>query len=166
MRPTILIGAGAVLLLVVGLASALWLDGWEYSPMSLVVVLPMILTWDLFGAHGAWMGASVAPIMFLLVARHVRRSRVSLPHGLSVVFGIIVAGSILWAASGWKPTVAFTSKDRAIALVLQSLSPPVALGAYAYVRRKQLRMSEALLLHWVALLWFAWSAFPWYGELL
>lgn len=165
MKTHLTIGLGAALLLGLGFAAVFWFDG-EYAPISFVVVLPMSYTWTSLGKHGAWIGTAVAPISFLPIARHIQRSRAALPMISCVTFAVVVTGSILWAGWGWKPTIGYTLKGRAIALVVQSLVPPVALAGYVWNRRRHLEMPESLLLHWIALAWFVWSAFPWYGELL
>ena len=161
-------GAAAALLLV-GLG-ALAPISVSFAPYSLVVVAPAFLISGIAGERflpvGAAFGAFLAPIAYLALARHICRTEQVLPKFSIATFVLLSAFSLVLGVSEWENTVRYTSSLRATALVAQAILPPIAIAAIACAMRRSFSVGRSLWLHWLSLAWLAWSAFPWYGELL
>ena len=112
------------------------------------------------------MGASIAPMLFLFATASIARSGNLFPKWTAVLFSIVAFASFLWLGFGWKSTVEYTSFNRALLISVQAALPPVFLGFVVALMRSSITANGAVAAHWLALAWFAWSAFPWYGELL
>ena len=168
-RPRLFIAAGAVALVVVGLGPVARVPA-EFAPYSLITVLPGFAVAGVFGEQwlflGAGLGALVVPGMFLWAAAGVVETRNPLPLSSIVTFVVLATLSAIDAVSGWETTVRYTSMARAVALVTQAVVPPALLALGALALRRTLTVERSLVLHWLSCIWLAWSAFPWYGELL
>jgi hypothetical protein len=142
----------------------------SFAPYSFVIVIPAFAVASAFGEAwlpvGAFVGALLAPAMFVVLSRYVVKTGRAFPFLSVVTFALLVALSAVDAIFGWHGTVQYTWHSRAVALVTQALLPPVALFVAALVVRKSATVRVSLVLHWLALAWLAWGAFPWYGELL
>jgi hypothetical protein len=143
------------------------------APYSFITVLPAFLIGSALGEDsfkslipGAVLGALIAPVFYLWTTRYILRTGTPLPKASVVAFVVIVALSVIYAATGWEATVRYTFVARAIALVVQAVLPPLLIAIAAYLLRNSLTPQQSLKLHWAAFAWIAWSAFPWYGELL
>jgi hypothetical protein len=160
---------GAASLFAVGLASFAPLPA-GIAPYSFVVLIPAFLVATMFGTFGLFiggtLGALVAPIAYLKVVRHVSSTRNVLPSASVRIFGVLFLVSVVYAAFSWDMTVRYTSSTRATALVIQAVVPALLIGIVGYLLREKLTIRGSLVLHWAALAWLAWSAFPWHGELL
>lgn len=161
--------AGAVALFLVGLGALAPIPV-VVAPYSLVIVVPAFLVAGVLGDQffilGAGLGALLAPIAFLVFAHYVSRAARPILKYSIAVFAIVLGLSVGYSVSGWENTVRYVFLARANALVAQALAPPIAIAVVGYVWRRNLTTSRLLLIHWVSLVWFSWSAFPWYGELL
>jgi len=163
----ILVGTSALFLVGLGALAPI---SFEFAPYSLVIVMPAFLVAAVAGERflvpGAWLGALIAAIAYFVVARYIARRGRAMPAFSVVIFGVIALLSLGLSAVGWEPTVRYVSLVRANALVAQAVLPSVAIAMAGYVMRRNMTIRRSLILHWVALAWFSWSAFPWYGELL
>jgi hypothetical protein len=157
-------------LFLLGLGPLVRIPSVELAPFSLITVIPGFLVGSLGGRSffiiGSAMGALVAPTAFIVVALYVRKSDRHLPWGSVAAFAILAILSWAFAVVGWDSTVRYASLQRAVALVIQSAVPPFLLLVALLAMRKKMTAGRSILLHWAALAWFSWSAFPWYGELL
>jgi hypothetical protein len=164
---TIVVGA-LVLFLIglagVGLVSVVW------APYSFVTVLPALFFGSVFGEGtlflGAAVGSLVVPALYAWSARYILKKRKPLPKISIVSFVTLALLSFTYAIYGWEETIRYTFVTRAVALVIQSVVPPIVIAVVALVLRKRLTPEMSIKLHWAAFAWIAWSAFPWYGELL
>jgi hypothetical protein len=166
----------AVALFLIGLAPLIpvpWsLD--HFAPLSLVTLIPAFFVatnlinfvGEIPGAIvGGLIGAVIAPLVFLLISERVLTGKTTPAWASIVVFLIVMTLSLVMAALNWSYTVQFTSLDRAVALTIQSFLPPLLLiGAYLK-NWNYLAGWRLIAVHWFALAWFTWSAFPWWGEL-
>ena len=172
-RPVSTIVLGAALLFGIGLAplASSSIIPVSLAPYSLITTAPALfasafLNGDYDFVAGAVFGALFAPTAFIALARSVLRSGNVLPKVSIAVFAALVILSCALAVVGWSATVQYTSLQRAISLVAQSILPPALLIAAWLLFRDRLTIDRSIALHWFALAWLSWSAFPWYGELL
>jgi hypothetical protein len=167
----------AVALFLIGLAPLIpvpWsLD--QFAPLSLVTVIPAFFAatnltnfvGEIPGAIvGGLVGAVIAPLVFFLISERIVTGKITPAWASIVVFLIVMALSFVMAALNWSYTVQFTSLDRAVALAIQSLLPPLLLTGVYLKNRSYLTGWRLITIHWFALAWFTWSAFPWWGELI
>jgi hypothetical protein len=78
---------------------------------------------------------------------------------------IVTTLSFVLAAFWWGATVRYTSLSRAVALIVQSLFPPLLVAGFYLMSRKRLTEGRMIAICWFALAWFTWAAFPLWGEL-
>ncbi len=156
-------------LFLIGLAGPFLIPS-ELAPYSFVIVIPAMALAGLIGESGlvigAVFGSAIAPIAFFFFVRHLRKTGELMPKASVITVAVLIVLSFMYAAIGWDMTVRYTSSSRATALVTQSVLPAVLIGIAWFAIRKHLTPRRTLLLHWLACAWVAWSAFPWYGELL
>jgi hypothetical protein len=161
---------GAVSLFFIGIFPLIGISEVHFAPYSLVTLIPDALVNSWIGGKGLWIGeaigASIAPILFLFATASIARSNNLFPKSSVVLFSIVALASFLWLGFGWKPTVEYTSLTRALLISAQAVLPPVFLGCVVLRMRPGITASGAVAAHWIALAWFTWSAFPWYGELM
>ena len=101
-----------------------------------------------------------------MLAHHAVKVNKPLPKLSIVAFLVASTLSVTLLIYGWESTVRFTSAGRMYALLVQAILPIVMIAAATLVRHSQLSMNTSIAVHWFALLWLSYSAFPWYGELL
>src|SRR5258706_788373 len=168
-RSNVAVAVGSGVLFLIGLA-ALWPVLLAWAPYSFVTVIPAFLLAGVLGERslflGAAIGAMVVPALFVCTARYILSTRAPMPKFSVVSFVLLALLSFAYAGYGWEPTVRYTFASRAVALVLQSVIPPIVIAIAAWALRRGLTPEKSVKLHWVAFAWMAWSAFPWYGELL
>jgi hypothetical protein len=166
---------GAVGLFIIGIIAIIPIVPMQtrlFFPLSFVTFIPAFEGLRIGGnqSYSFWfggvIGASIAPILFLLAIAHVKKTSVFLPKSSVIFFFIVSVASLTWTILGWKATLEWTSLYRALSVSAQATIPPIVLGVIAWLTRAELTINRAVALHWFALAWFAWSAFPWYGELL
>jgi hypothetical protein len=165
---------GAIGLLAIGLVPSTPI-AWsviEFAPLSLVTYAPILFV----GAKGllseknsvivgAIIGASVAPVAFIWLGMSVLKGR-QYPSLLTIIiFGIVTILSFALAAFWWSSTVQYTSLSRAVALLIQSVLPPLLVVGVYLMSRRRLTEGRMIAIYWWGLAWFTWSAFPWWGEL-
>jgi hypothetical protein len=142
----------------------------EIAPYSFVTIIPAFLVSGILGEKflivGAVLGSLIAPIGYIMAARYISRSGNTLPKASVITFVLVSVLSLASAVSGWDLTIRYISATRAIALVIQALSPALLILLIGFICRKSLTVRRSLVLHWAAFAWLSWSAFPWYGELL
>lgn len=167
--PEARVWGSALALIAIGFAAFVAVPA-EVAPYSLVVVIPALLSATLLGQAGlvvgGVLGSLIPPAIFLALARHVRKTGNLLPKASVITFAVIALSSVALAGSGWSLTVQYTSVERAKALVAQAVIPALVLAMLGFTMRRQLTLRASLILHWLGCAWLAWSAFPWYGELL
>ncbi len=161
--------AGAVGLLVLGLGAVAPISV-VFAPYSFVILIPAFLIASALGEAwlfvGGALGALITPIVYIAAARHILKTGKPLPIPSVIAFVALTLLSLIYAIIGWETTVRYTSVTRAASLVIQALAPPVIIGICTVALRKSITVRQSLWLHWLALAWVTWSAFPWYGELL
>jgi hypothetical protein len=164
-----LVWSAGVALFVLGLFSVLAVPV-AIAPYSFVVLVPAFALGSVLGEPwlfvGAAVGALLAPALFVVLRRQVVSTGRAFPVSSVVIFGVIFTLSILDALVGWHGTVQYTWRSRAIALVAQAVVPPVVILGVALFIRRRATLNQSVVLHWLASAWIAWSAFPWYGELI
>jgi hypothetical protein len=133
----------------------------ELAPLSLVTVVPALLAGPIAGSCGAL----IAPLVFVALSRPILAGRTIPSKGTIWAFMVLVVLACTIAVLGWNDTL-HTSIRRAAALSIQALVPPLILIAIFRVSGNRLTIRGSVTLHWCALAWFTWSAFPWWGELL
>jgi len=169
-KPTVFIGIGAVALFLLGLAPIAPVPTPAFAPLSEITILPALLAsgfgGDRFIPIGAAIGALIAPVAFVFTARSIAKSGNLLPKVFIVVFSLIFILSCALAIMGWKSTVLYTSMSRLVALLIQSIVPPIFIVIYSVSQRSRMTFPRSIMIHWLAFAWISWSALPWYGELL
>jgi hypothetical protein len=144
----------------------------EFAPLSLVTYAPILFvgTKGLLSEKngiivGAIIGASVAPIVFIYLCRSILKGKQFPGWPTLAIFVIATILSLGLAALWWSATVRYTSLSRAVALLVQSVVPPLLVVGVYLMSRKPLTRGRMIAICWCALAWFTWAAFPWWGEL-
>lgn len=89
-----------------------------------------------------------------------------IPRRSFVLLVVVTVANVLWLAAAWQDGIAmqgvsYTHRVSALSLLwLASLWI-----AFVLVRKSAPSFTKNLLLHWFMFAWFAWYAFPFFGEL-
>ncbi len=87
-----------------------------------------------------------------------------LPLSRIIAFLVLFSLSFLLFVYGFRLAIEFWSMTRAVSLAIQSLLPPLLILSYVLLHPRRITREESVVLHWAAVAWLAWSAFPWWGE--
>lgn len=143
---------------------------YEWMPVSVLTALPALAGLNIYGSAGLWMAttltASITPILFFFAA--LRAKKVSpTPHVVSVtIFTTVCILSCILSLAMWGEAVAANSLFRAQAIAVQAFIPPIIVILAFIIYRKNMSLRRSLIIHWIALAWLSWSAFPWWGEFI
>jgi len=133
----------------------------DLAPLSVVTVFPTLLAGPIAGGSAAL----IAPIVFVALSKPILTGRTTPSKAAAWAFLISVILAYAFALLGWNDTIRYVSAQRSVALSVQALVPPIILIALFLTSGDRLSIRHSIALHWSALAWFTWSAFPCWGEL-
>lgn len=162
-REMSLVLLGALGIFLIGIAAIAPIP---FNPFSLVIALPALIAGETYFGLGAAVASFIISLAFVQCARRVQRLQRPVPRSSRIAFAIVLVLSIAYAVVGWQTTAQYQGLARANMLVVQAILPPLALLIVARVMRDNVTFLRSIVLHWIGFAWLAWSAFPWYGEML
>jgi len=119
----------------------------------------------LFGLR--FVAVAIPAVAFFLWNPGLFRGEATVPKRSYVLIAVATLADAAWFVGGWKDGlrfqgVAYTHAVFAINVVWVTL---LWLG-FAVSSKARKSFNRSLLLHWLLFAWLAWSAFPFFGEML
>ncbi len=155
-RPLFVVAAGIAVLAAIGILVG---APTPYSPLSMAVAIPTLL-------GGRVVGVLTVPLVFLATGFPLWRRTVGSPWPSFALTVLVVVLSALWHLEGWSYAVRHQGHAHAVIVTMENVivGAVVVWFSVRFVRSRS--FSHGLASHGVLGAWLAWSAFPWFGELL
>jgi hypothetical protein len=141
---------------------------WLLSSKGPTVLYPfpaLVLVPGLF--HLRWAAVAVPMVLFFVWNPGLFRGDVKVPKRSYVLLMVTTLMSILWFVVGWRDGLAVQGAPYNYSVCTINIVWIALLWVmFAHSRKAEPSFRTNLLLHWILFAWFAWYAFPFFGEFI
>jgi hypothetical protein len=130
-----------------------------FYPYPVLVFIPMF-----FGLR--WASFAVPTMLFFAWNPGLFRGDAEVPRRSYVLLLIATVANVLWMIVNWKYGLAVQGAKYSYSVCLVNVAWAALLFVMFTRSQKERSFKTNLLLHWILFAWFAWYAFPFFGEFL